>query len=239
MDNICGRARSCKDFGADGRFHKRIKKMILRRNKSGFTMVELLVVLAVSSILLSLMYQVYRSQLKTHTTQQELVDMQQNMRAALYLMEREIRMAGYGPNGGVADPAITAAQIDNIAFAMDITGGTSLDPSDGDTGDVGERINYFIDAGTGALIRNASDGNGDQVVLNASDINLLTFVYKDSDGATLDDDGAGNLTTTASLQAIRSVEIILNASIGTTAMVAPHQMQLSSEVRIRNIGLNP
>ena len=200
-------------------------------------MVELLVVLAVSSILLSLMYQVYRSQLKTHTTQQELVEMQQNMRAVLYLMEREVRMAGHGPNGGVADPAITTAQIDNIAFAMDLTGGTSLEPCDGDTGDPGERINYFIDAVTGALVRNAADGNGNQVLLPDRDITLLTFVYKDTNGVTLDDDGAGNLTTTASLQAIRSVEIILDANIGTTAMVEPHAMQLRSEVKIRNLEL--
>jgi type IV pilus assembly protein PilW len=213
--------------------------MIFRRNKSGFTMVELLVVLAVSSILMSLMFQVYKSQLKSHTTQQELVEMQQNMRAVLYLMEREIRMAGHGPNGGVADPSITTAQIDSIAFAMDLTGGTSLEPSDGDTGDAGERISYFIDGGTGALVRNATDGNGDQVLLPARDINLLTFVYKGSDGITLDDDGAGNLTTTVSLQAIRSVEIVIDASIGTTAMVESHAMQLRSEVKVRNLGLVP
>ena len=210
--------------------------MVLKRNKSGFTMVELLVVLAISSIVLTLMYQTYSAQLKSHTTQQELVEMQQNMRAALYLMEREIRMAGYGPNGGVADPPFTTAQIDSIAFAMDITGGTTLDPSDGDTGDAGESISYFFNNG---LIRNASDGNGNQVMLDDSDINLLTFVYKDADGATLDDDGNGNLTTLASRQAIRSVEIILNSSIGTTVMVAPHQMELRSEVKIRNLGLNP
>jgi len=213
--------------------------MILRRNKSGFTLVELLVAMVISTIVLTLMYQVYRGQLRTHTTQQELVEMQQNMRAVLYLMEREIRMAGHAPNGGVADPAITTAQVDNIAFAMDISGGTSLDPSDGDTGDAGERMNYFYDHGTGQLIRNASDGNGNQPLLEASDINSLTFVYKDSNGVTLDDDGAGNLTTTASRQAIRTVEIILNASIGTTAMVDPHQMQLTSEVKIRNLGLSP
>ena len=69
--------------------------MFLKQNRSGFTMVELLVVLAISSIVFTLMYQIYAAQLKSHTTQQELVEMQQNMRAALYLMEREIRMAGY------------------------------------------------------------------------------------------------------------------------------------------------
>ena len=212
--------------------------MISRLNRSGFTLVELLVAMAISTIVLTLIYQVYRTQLRTHTTQQELVEMQQNMRAVLYLMEREIRMAGHGPNGGVADPSITTAQIDNIIFAMDLTGGTSLEPSDGDTGDAGEIIRYYVD-GNGALIRNAADGNGDQVLLQARDINLLTFVYKDSHGVTLDDDAAGNLTTTLRLQAIRSVEIVIDASIGTTAMVEPHAMQLRSEVKVRNLGLVP
>lgn len=199
-------------------------------------MVELMVVLAISSIVLTLMYQTYTAQLKSHTTQQELVEMQQNMRAALYLIEREIRMAGYAPEGGLADPPITAAGADSISFAMDITDGTSLDQSDGDTGDAGEVVTYAL---SGGLVRNASDGNGDQVLLPATEINDLTFVYKDEDGVTLDDDGLGNLTTVASRQAIRSVEIILRASIGTTIMVDPHQMELRSEVKVRNLGLNP
>ena len=199
-------------------------------------MVELLVVLAISSIVFSLMYQIYSAQLKSHTTQQELVEMQQNMRAALYLMEREIRMAGYGPEGGVDDPPFSTAQIDSIAFAMDINEGGTLGVSDGDTGSPGEVISYSLNNG---LVRNASDGNGNQFLLGDNDITLLTFVYKDEDGVTLDDDGAGNLTTVASRQAIRSVEIILNASIGTTVMVAPHDMELRSEVKVRNLGLNP
>ena len=157
--------------------------MTLVQKKSGFTLVELLVTLALSSIVLTLMYQVYNSQLKSHQTQQEFVEMQQNLRASLYLMERGIRMAGHGPNGGVADPAITTAQVDNIAFAMDISGGTTLDPSDGDTADPGEQLNYYL---AGDLIRNASDGNGDQTILAQNDIQDIRFVYKDEDGTTLD-----------------------------------------------------
>jgi len=151
-------------------------------------------------------------------------------------MERDIRMAGHDPEGKISDPAITTALIGDMTFAMDITG-TIPTISDGDTGDDGEQIRYRID-GAGDLVRNANDGNGEQVILDGTDISLLTFVYKDDDGRTLDDDGNGNLTTTNSLRAIRSVEIILDANIGTTVMVDRHDMTLTSEVKCRNLGLN-
>ena len=203
--------------------------MVLKRNQSGFTMVELLVALAVSSIVLTLMYLTYQSQLKTNTTQQELIEMQQNMRAALYLMEREIRMAGYGPEGGIADPAITTAAVDDIAFAMDIKDGAT-DASDGDTSSAGEQIRYTLD-GSGNLVRMSNDGGGgwrSDILLDTVDINSLTFVYKDEDGQ-----------TPASASDILSVEIIITAGIGTTVMVDPHEMDLRSEVKVRNLGLIP
>ena len=198
-------------------------------------MVELLVVLAISSIVLSLMYTVYRSQLKSHSTQQEQVEMQQNLRATLYLLERDIRMAGHGPNGGVADPAITIAGVNEIEFAMDITGGSTLEPSDGDTADPGEQMTYRHDL-SGDLIRNANDGNGDQPLLSLEDIDSITFVYKDEDGTTLD--YAALEADPGERSKIRSVEIILNASINATVMVNAHEMELRSEIKCRNLGLN-
>ena len=206
--------------------------MTLVQKKSGFTLVELMVTLALSSIVLTLMYQVYNSQLKSHQTQQEFVEMQQNLRASLYLMERGIRMAGHGPNGGVADPAITTAQVDNIAFAMDISGGTTLDPSDGDTADPGEQLNYYL---AGDLIRNASDGNGDQTILAQNDIQDIRFVYKDEDGTTLD---YAALAAADERRKIRSVEIILTAKMGSSPMVKDKDMELRSEIKCRNLGLN-
>ena len=206
--------------------------MTLVQKKSGFTLVELMVTLALSSIVLTMMYQVYNSQLKSHQTQQEFVEMQQNLRASLYLMERGIRMAGHGPNGGVADPAITTAQVDNIAFAMDISGGTTLDPSDGDTADPGEQLNYYL---AGDLIRNASDGNGDQTILAQNDIQDIRFVYKDEDGTTLD---YAALAAADERRKIRSVEIILTAKMGSSPIVKDKDMELRSEIKCRNLGLN-
>jgi len=158
--------------------------------------------------------------------------MQQNLRASLYLMERGIRMAGHGPNGGVADPAITIAQVDNIAFAMDISGGTTLEPSDGDTADPGEQMNYYL---AGDLFRNASDGNGDQTILAVDDIEDIRFVYKDEDGTTLD---YAALAADDERRRIRSVEIILTAKMGTSPLVNEKQMELRSEIKCRNLGLN-
>ena len=192
-------------------------------------MVELLVVLAVSSIVFTLMYQVYRSQLRSHTTQQELVEMQQNMRAALYLMEREIRMAGYSP--AIANPStpITIAERRRVRFSMDLTGNS-------DTADVGERITYSKALGGGnPLVRNDENGTGAGSILEGVDIDDLEFKYKDEDGQTISD---ADLATSDGRDSIRTVEIILRATIGTTVMVDPHQMELRSEVKVRNLGIN-
>jgi len=105
----------------------------IRNTKAGFTLVELMVAMAISGVVLGSIYKVYSAQLQTHTTQQQAVEMQQTMRAVLYLMERDIRMAGYAPLGGLSDPVISIANNDQIQFVMDITGGQSdgLD-NDGD-----------------------------------------------------------------------------------------------------------
>ena len=190
-----------------------------------------MVVLAVSSIVFTLIYQAYRAQLKSHTTQQELVEMQQNLRAALYLMEREIRMAGYAPVDPLVGDAFQTIQLSNIEFAMDCRGDGTLDPSDGDTADLGEQIQYTID-GSGDLVRISNVGGGggwrtDTLIADADNLSL-DFVYMDADGADTNDPAA-----------IRTVEIILSATIGTSVMVDPHQMELRSKVKIRNLGLIP
>ena len=66
-------------------------------SQKGFSLLELMVAMAIASVLMAGIYTFYHNQLKTHITQQEMVDMQQDARAAMYMMTREIRMAGYDP----------------------------------------------------------------------------------------------------------------------------------------------
>jgi prepilin-type N-terminal cleavage/methylation domain-containing protein len=70
-------------------------KSPLRKN-NGITLIELLVALVITSILVAAVYRTFLSQQKTYTVQEQVVDMQQNVRAGINRMMREIRMAGFG-----------------------------------------------------------------------------------------------------------------------------------------------
>jgi len=65
-------------------------------NKKGMTLVELLIVLVVSSILMAAMFGSFIHQQKSYAIQDQVIDMQQGLRGAIDRMTREIRMAGYG-----------------------------------------------------------------------------------------------------------------------------------------------
>lgn len=67
-----------------------------RMNKRGLTLIELLIVLVISSILIAGIYRTFIGQQHTYTVQEQVVDMQQNVRMAINQMVREIRMAGLG-----------------------------------------------------------------------------------------------------------------------------------------------
>jgi prepilin-type N-terminal cleavage/methylation domain-containing protein len=67
----------------------------LKQNK-GITLIELLVALVISGILVGGIYRTFLGQQKTYTVQEQVVDMQQNVRALVNRIMREIRMAGFG-----------------------------------------------------------------------------------------------------------------------------------------------
>jgi prepilin-type N-terminal cleavage/methylation domain-containing protein len=68
---------------------------ILKKNK-GITLIELMVALVISGLLVAGLYRTFIGQQKTYTVQEQVVDMQQNVRAAINRMMTEIRMAGFG-----------------------------------------------------------------------------------------------------------------------------------------------
>lgn len=65
------------------------------REHKGFSLVELLVALAMSGIVSLALYTSFTSQSRSYVKQEQIVEMQQNVRAAMDIMVRDIRMAGF------------------------------------------------------------------------------------------------------------------------------------------------
>ena len=97
------------------------KTMHIKSNKKGFTLVELLVAMAISGIVAGAIFTAFLSQQKSYLVQEQVAEMQQNIRAAMDIMVREIRMAGYDPTG-FSGATILGANSSNINITMDIDG---------------------------------------------------------------------------------------------------------------------
>lgn len=76
--------------------------MILRRKgNKGVTLIELMIALVIAAVLVAGTYSIFISQQRTYISQDQIVAAQQDGRAALTIMARDIRMAGMltGVNG--------------------------------------------------------------------------------------------------------------------------------------------
>lgn len=187
---------------------KRKQTHILNRcSNRGFTMVELLVAMVVGLIAMAGIYSTFLSQHRSYKIQKETSEMQQNIRAAMFYMQREIRMAGSNPFKSLPLSAygITAANSNLITFTEDVRSGIPPveGPPDGfvNVNNVPEEdITYTLN-GTN-LVRtdnNLNGGLGDTQTV-AQNIDWLDFVYLDGNGA-----------VTATLANIESVEITIVA----------------------------
>lgn len=69
----------------------------LQHHQDGFTLVELMVGMVVATIVAIGVFSAHRTTTHTVMTQRQVADMQQQMRGSMFVMEREIRAAGYDP----------------------------------------------------------------------------------------------------------------------------------------------
>lgn len=69
-----------------------MKKTITER---GFTLIEIMVSMVISSLVVAGIYGVYTIQQRSYTTQEKVTEIQQRLRSAVDFISRDIRMAGY------------------------------------------------------------------------------------------------------------------------------------------------
>jgi len=104
-----------------------------RNIENGFTLVELIVSIAISGIVLAAITATFISQSRSYDAQKQINGMQQAARVAMDIMTREIRMAGYDPTDnniiGIVACSATSIQIraDVVVAADGLTTGTNED----------------------------------------------------------------------------------------------------------------
>ena len=209
-------------------------------NKSGFTLIELLIAMTISTIVAAGVVTAYRSQQKTQLGQKQTVEMQQNLRAALYIMTREVRMAGYDPDGTNGAGIINAGNGSDNANRLTFTyfnadaanDGTNND-NDAATADADEILQsveyYLYDSVSDAdnLVDDLGRRNGARLDAIAGNIQSMQFVYLDNAGA-----------ATAILADIRSVQITIVATTDSNELNYTNgNHTLTTIVKCRNLGI--
>jgi len=150
----------------------------LHAGPRGFSLVEMLIAMAVGLVVLGAMYGVFTIQSKTFGNQEEIVAMQQSVRAGMDMMAREIGMAGYDPllvnydtdsTNNFSGVTVNASQ---LQIRADLDGSGAIDATSQ------ENTVYAFDAANKRITRNI--GAGAQPFVE--NVDAFIFEYLDRSG---------------------------------------------------------
>lgn len=210
--------------------------MYVTYRQKGFTIVELLIYIAMFGMVLTAMYGLLITNSRSYSSQENRVEMTQDLRAAMNIMAREIRTAGCDPTDagdiGFVDDGDDRYDTDDnsIHFTMDLDEDGSIGAS--------EDINYYLYVSDGIQKIGRRTGSVGSPSPVAENITAMTFLYQFADGEQGVPDET-DVDTTNDLADIRSVQITIAAQ---TAKVDPISLETKSHtqstwVKVRNAGL--
>ena len=190
----------------------------MRLDKKGFSLIEIMVAIAIMSVLSIAMMKTYTGFTRVYTTQEVAAGVQQDLRASLNIMTQDIRMAGFDPldtdNFGVEVATAT-----NIRITSDTDVDGVIDDS------VFERVTYNFNAGTNRLEQVLYETTGSEVTQPVVDnVTNVAFTYLDEDN-----------NVTATLADIRTVTISMTIQEITRGSGTVNRT-LSTRVQCRNLG---
>lgn len=197
--------------------------------QTGFTLVDILVGLAMASVVMVAIISLFTAVGRSYTIQNVAADVQQVTRAGIEYMAQNIRMAGLDPFGG-AGAEIKEFKADKIHFSLDRCdipiGTTGCGFPDGDVDDKFEAVTYQWDSVKSELNQILYEGTASEKKETLiGNVRNLQFTYLDEDN---------NPTATAA--DIRTVVITMTVT-DPAGRGGTLSRTYSTRVRCRNLGL--
>ena len=190
----------------------------MRLDKKGFSLIEIMVAIAIMSILSIAMMKTYTGFTRVYTTQEVAAGAQQDLRAALNIMTQDIRMAGFDPTDS-DNFGVEVATATNIRITSDTDIDGVVDQSNF------ERITYNLNAGTNQLQQILYQGTASESTQPVVDnVTNLTFTYLDEDN---------NITAIPADIRTVIISMTIQELAGRGGLVT---RSLSTRVQCRNLG---
>ena len=199
----------------------------IHNSKTGFSLVELILAMGISTLILIGIYSVFSITSKNFTTQNATASAQQSLRTAIGLMARDIRAAGLDPidSDNFGFEHATRTKIGVTADSIDGTGEFNGTVDDTNF----ERITYeFKDN----QIEQTLYGDADSAAPLISNIDDVEFKYFDSANNDL-----GDPVPPDQREDIRTVEIQITVA-QPAGIDAPVSRTLTRRVECRNMAFN-
>ena len=202
----------------------------LYKNKSGFTLVELMVVIAILPIVIGTIYAVFASVNRTCVNNEVSAEVMQHMRTGLEFMEQDIRMAGLDGSDS-ADAGIEVATPTIFRFTADRNMDGTINTAylaDGIQEQDLERITYSYDAGSRQLDQCLYEETNDAWETVADNVINFQFTYFDQDDNAL-------AFPIADLLEIRTVQVSMTIE-QPAGRAGPVNRTLTKRILCRNLG---
>lgn len=206
------------------------KGSISPKNECGFTLVELMVAVAISSIVLISLVQLFQSTNKMYTVQDKIATMQQDIRAALNMISRDIRMAGLNR----AEASCSGFNSTSNSTLLYVKSDFDLDGYCNQTRFNESRCYQYNKNGEKSLWSGSSTGDLQRLVGNADKEDLVVdsvnIEYKNDDGNPVD--------PATNSESVRLVEIEVCGKIsGSFEEDFDDTYCFSKTVKCRNMGI--